>query len=376
MKEECILLIDPNSYGNLQMYDDKLLEGLSHIAKERLMLVGNVKYIEHKNKGYDVELIYSYSDKRGFNKVFSYLKSSWRLIDFIKKNKLRVVHFQWFKLYYLDFLIIEYIKILLPEIKIVYTAHNILPHNSGEKYFNIFKKIYHSVHNIIVHDEITKRKLADKFCLPINKISTIPHGLFDFDLSKQVTSNKINKIFDKIPEHCIKYLMIGKISKYKGIDILYDAWKTFSNDKNRHLIIAGSDEKQLCKPFKSFKNVSIIDEFLLDEEFTYLIEKSDIIVLPYLQISQSGVLLTVINQKKSVIVSPIGGLIDPFKFGKIGWVMDSIDSKSLIEIILKVSKEDILEIESNHYLWNTLFKQYDWDEIAQKTYDVYNKMDI
>lgn len=376
MKEECILLIDPNSYGNLQMYDDKLLEGLSHIAKERLMLVGNVKYIEHKNKGYDVELIYSYSDKRGFNKVFSYLKSSWRLIDFIKKNKLRVVHFQWFKLYYLDFLIIEYIKILLPEIKIVYTAHNILPHNSGEKYFNIFKKIYHSVHNIIVHDEITKRKLANKFCLPINKISTIPHGLFDFDLSKQVTSNKINKIFDKIPEHCIKYLMIGKISKYKGIDILYDAWKTFSNDKNRHLIIAGSDEKQLCQPFKSFKNVSIIDEFLLDEEFTYLIEKSDIIVLPYLQISQSGVLLTVINQKKSVIVSPIGGLIDPFKFGKIGWVMDSIDSKSLIEIILKVSKEDILEIESNHYLWNTLFKQYDWDEIAQKTYDVYNKMDI
>ena len=51
--------------------------------------------------------------------------------------------------------------------------------------------------------------------------------------------------------------------------------------------------------------------------------KSDVLLLPYKEISQSGVLLSGLKYKKTFIVSNVGGLTQPFNLGKVGWVLEN-----------------------------------------------------
>lgn len=366
-----IFIVDPNSYNNLQLYDEKLIENLEKITPHQIVLIGNKKY---KDLGLIInkKLIFNYSDLRGIAKGFSYAISYLKLIFLCIKYKPNVVHYQWLKIYFFDLNAIKLIKLILPNTKIVYTAHNILPHGSGIKYERIFGKLYKQFHQIIVHDNISKSTIKEKFRIDYGKIHVIPHGVLDYSKFLEECEPLQMDVFSNIPDNATVYALIGNINKYKGVDLLFEAWeKVFKNDGTKYLIIAGKDKHRLTLPFRKFNNVSLITRFLKDEEFITILKKSHCILLPYIKISQSGVLLTLINEHKPVIVSPLNGLIEPFSIGQIGCVMERVDAESLSDCITRMDREVLSGIENNIEMWNRVKKYYSWESIAIKTLKVY-----
>ncbi len=369
-KIKSIILVDPMSYNNLSIYDKLLLLNLN--IKEK-WLIGNIKY-EHKSTSkFKIKLLYSYQNYNiKLYKLLSYLYSQIKLFIFVLKIKPNIIHFQWFKIPSFDLIILYLIKFTFKSrIQIIFTAHNVLPHDTGNKFKKIYKKIYNIVDKIIVHESYARNKIINEFNISEDKIKVIPHGLLYEKNNKKEFYLKNNKK--------LVFSVLGNLNYYKGIDIVIDAWANSNILKNNNdilLLIAGKPDKyikQKLNTLNSYNNVKIIDRFLEETEFINCLLSTNVLLLPYREISQSGLLLTSLSFNIPIVVSKKGGLIEPFNFGKIGWILNNNTSdelKELLEGLVRVRNE-IYKIHNNKKVWNSILKYYNWKNIARSTLNFY-----
>lgn len=365
-----VFFIDPMGYGNLSSYDSSLLNNIHEVDIDYFTSVKfNLKDLNAKT-----HKIYSYSDQKGLKKILSYTRSQIFLLKLIIKEKPKIVHFQWFKIPILDYIVIKIIQ--YSGVHVILTAHNILPHDSGSRYLKIYTKIYQLLDVIIVHTSATKEELISKFGITSEKINVIPHGILEMERSNQSNIDKIKSDFKK--SHNLKnkvvFSILGSINKYKGVELAINAWQTLNLSKNSeiHLIIAGNGKFEQLKLLEQDDNTTIVNRFLSNDEFIALVHLSDFVLLPYLQISQSGVLLTALNEKKRIIVSKKGGLTEPFQFGNIGYILEDLTKEHLAST-LKKAKSNCENLPSEE-TWNEIHNFYSWESIGIKTKKLYQKL--
>jgi len=377
-KFQKVFFVDPMSYNNLAEYDYKLLTGYLP-ANFKVYFFGNTKYNLNSTPK-KTRLIFNYSNySNKILKMISYIISWLKVFFFSIFIRPDIIHIQWLKVPQFDYWMICLMKLFSPNRKIIFTAHNILPHNSGKKHFETFQNIYSKIDHIIIHTFISKSELIDEFRISPSKLTVIPHGLLSMEYDNNIANSFIEKYNNKFElKDKLVFLMIGGISTYKGVDILLDAWndeeKGLKSKKDCLLIIAGKGDIDYQKPIAD--NCIIINKFLTNEEFIALIEIGDIIVFPYRKISQSGVLLTVLSKHKPICVTPVGGLTEPFEIGEIGWISKSTECKDLIQILNEIytSKNKIDEIKNNKELWKKIDTYYDWKKISKQTYNLYKNL--
>ena len=356
------------SYNNLGLYDYSLLSNVKNVCVSYFC---NLLY-DQKNLPNKTYRFYSYSNKKGVFKIISYFTSQLQLILFCVKNPPAIIHFQWLKIPSIDYYVLKVLRRFSNHL--ILTAHNVLPHNSGEIYFKSYAKIYHTVNTIIVHAENTKQELIEKFGISSNKIVVIPHGVLDLsnEIDHESVRVKVTEIRKELKiKDKIVFSVLGGLNEYKGINLIVDTWKdkTLSENKNIQLLIAGSGSVEKVSELAKTYNVHIENRYLTDVEFLAFLRISDFVLLPYKAISQSGVLLSALSEHKRVIVTDVGGLKDPFKFGKIGYVLKEYSVKELKSAIIKAS--ETREDNPEDTVWNEIKKFYNWTTIGNKTKDIY-----
>lgn len=164
----------------------------------------------------------------------------------------------------------------------------------------------HVIKKIICHSDQAAKVLKESVEFE-GKIICFPHFSYcykkeynlsdiDTDLQKSIIPGKVNCLF------------FGQIRKSKGIDILVDAIKTIEN-KHLNIIIAGNDKEGLLKDVLFPEGVIKVCRYITDSEMKFLFDNVDIILLPYKEIYQSGVLENVVYWRKYAITSDV----DAFK---------------------------------------------------------------
>lgn len=365
-----IFFVDPMGYGSLGSYDSSII---NNISEEDIFYYSNIDF-DSKKLTRKTHKIYSYSDKSLIVKIASYIGSQFTLLKQAKEKSPDVAHFQWLKIPHFDIFVLKILK--KRGVKIILTVHNILPHDSGARYLKIYTKIYHLANALIVHTSVTKDELISKFGITPEKIIVIPHGVLEMERSNQSNIDKIKSDFKE--SYAIKnkvvFSILGSINKYKGVELAINAWQTLnlSKDSEMHLIIAGNGKFEQLKLLEQDDNTTIINRFLSNDEFIALIHLSDFVLLPYLQISQSGVLLTALNEKKRIIVSKKGGLTEPFQFGNIGYILENLTTEHLAST-LKKAKDNYQNLPSEE-VWNEIHNFYSWESIGIKTKKLYQKL--
>ena len=108
-------------------------------------------------------------------------------------------------------------------------------------------------------------------------------------------------------------------------------------------------------------------------EFHQILLDTDILLLPYKRISQSGILLSAISASIPVVVTKLGGLTEPFEVADIGWIIDNADAESLGKKLTYLANnvQEVREKKNNEKIWQAARDFYSWDEISQKTVDLY-----
>jgi glycosyltransferase involved in cell wall biosynthesis len=118
-----------------------------------------------------------------------------------------------------------------------------------------------------------------------------------------------------------RILFIGRGSRYKGLHKLLKVWRKVGGPNN-YLTIAGHH-----KTVGYYPRLNQIKGWLSNESFHKIVATHDVVVLPYIEGSQSGIIPMAHQYGRPVVVSPVGGLpeqIENFKTGIVA--VDTTDS--------------------------------------------------
>lgn len=365
--------------GKVELYDKSLAKAITKEINHgniRLLLPGDglLSLVPRKFKN-------SESFIKRATKVVEGLLNYSRILIATRAKECSVLHMQWLPFMEIngwEIPILKLIRKVSPKTKIVLTIHNVYPHNmsdSSKKSYNIrFRKACELIDEFIVHTEISKQDVIREFGLDPQKVNVCCHGVF---VPEGVTLKVTNREDGKL--HILQF---GGQSFYKGTDVLVDAVCGLDKplqDKIETHIVGGISEKFLNELQEKDKDgiISWKPYFLDDKELHEEINNSDLIVLPYRAISQSGVLLLSIYFGKLIICSDLPSFKETMQGGE-GDVLDNDlffeneNSASLRALIERYINREVDE-KKVHERIARLKDLYSWESAAKATLQVYNK---
>lgn len=201
--------------------------------------------------------------------------------------------------------------------------HDILPHL--EK-FNLYEKLKQRLKNRLLRETLERVDqvillsknsfdlFGEKYSRYSEKALWIPLGAH-IPEAKALAPKEI-----EVMEEEKYFLFFGRISKYKGIENLLDAYKGLKSQNKPFLVIAGGGDftKNEKKLINDNKDVIVINRYLKDGEMIYLIKNAIAVVLPYIEASQSGVIPIAYHFAIPVITSNVPGLTEYVVDGESG----------------------------------------------------------
>ena len=173
---------------------------------------------------------------------------------------------------------------------------------------------------LVVMSEYVFEQIPEKYR---DKTLIIPHPPFVFSDDRELENDKENQSL---------VLFIGRIRKYKGLQQLFEAWNTIGNGSpGTFLYIAGEGPLPLKIPIRTI----ILNRWLEDSEIASLMMNASVIVFPYQEASQSGLLPFAISIGKKVVVTPVGGLVGQVQGYQNAFISKSKESQ---EIAITISE--------------------------------------
>ncbi|AKB83333.1 Glycosyltransferase [Methanosarcina barkeri 3] len=200
----------------------------------------------------------------------------------------------------------------------------------------------------ITHSESDKELVAKRYSISPEKIHVIPHGLYD-QYGKLLDIKEARRDLSIKDDFVI--LSFGLIRKYKGTPYLIRAFEQLPSkilEKSRLLIVGEiwEDRKELFDQIKAspyHDKITLVDEYVPDEKVNLYFSAADVVVLPYLRASQSGIAHIAMSFGKPVVVSEVGGLKESMANYEGTFFVPPADVDSIREAILSQFGE------RNHY---------------------------
>ncbi|HIG33001.1 MAG TPA: glycosyltransferase [Flavobacteriales bacterium] len=258
--------------------------------------------------------------------------------------------------------------------KVIVVVDNLIPHEKrmGDNLLNSY--FVDSVDGFITMSKSVYDDL-DQFDKNKKKILGV-HPLYDsFGVSKtkeeSLDSLKLDKGFNYM-------LFFGIIRKYKGLDILLEAFadERLQNQKLK-LIVAGEfyeNEKpylDLIDKYNLSESVILATNFIPDDEVVNYFCAADIIVQPYRNATQSGVTQIAYHFEKPMLVTDVGGLKEIVPHGKVGYVCNP-NSGSVVDAILDFYNND----KEQQFIQGVIDEKtkYSWNKMIENIKNLYQQL--
>lgn len=358
-----ILLVQLIGKGGVQVYTSQLVNALSQTNNEVVVLLGeyliNDRYYSNCNaKIIPVKTHPSYI-RMGLKMLnpFTY----YNLVKIINKEKPDVIH-----ILFEDILLGTTVLFLKNKYPIVYTDHDPSFHE-GERFFSklnhgLAKTITRKSDAIIVHGKRMKEILISANVSKDN-IFCIPHGEYSYYTQWEKPEVKEEK----------SVLFFGRIEEYKGIQYLIKAEPliTASVPKSKIIVAGSGDFEQYRKIITNIDNFEIHNRFIPDEEVADFFKRASVVVLPYVDGTQTGVIPIAYSFKKPVVVTDVGSIPEVVEDGKTGYVVPPKDPVSLADAIIKILTDDRLRAEMGQNAFQKTKNEMSWENISKNTIEIY-----
>jgi glycosyltransferase involved in cell wall biosynthesis len=274
--------------------------------------------------------------------------------------------------------------------KVALTAHNV---NQGKRdgndsWLNRFtlRVQYRLCNHIFVHTRKMRNELVEDFGVPEQSVTVIRHPVNDAFPDTDLTSEKAKRRLG-IGDEEKTMLCFGRIKPYKGIEHLLAACrKLMAGDPSYRLIIAGEVQRG-HEPYmdslrqsaaRELENGQIIlkTQFIPDQEMELYLKAADVMVLPYNEIFQSGVLFLGYSFGLPVIATDVGSFREEIVEGQTGYLARPADPDDLARTIetyfasslyrhLGARRQQIKDHAEVHHSWGA---------VAELTRNVYAEL--
>jgi len=227
---------------------------------------------------------------------------------------------------------------LLPRVPIVMTIHDVVFHEGeadrGGASFPIRRYVRRSdrayANAYIVHGRQLADTLAAQDWYRGQQINIIPHGRLPYAASQA-----------PLPA-TPTILLFGRLEYYKGLDLLVEAAELAARRVDGLKVIVagqGSDVRRCQALVKSHELFEWRLGFVPNEATAALFAESSVVVLPYRDASQSGVVPMAFANGRPVIATNVGALSEAVHDGEDGLLVGEASPKAIATAIVRMFTE-------------------------------------
>jgi glycosyltransferase involved in cell wall biosynthesis len=315
-------------------------------------------------------------------KAINILRYYARLLIYLLKNRRKIVHFTGLfgnsSILFDGIVLNLFFKLI--SLRYLYTVHNILPHSrENSRFFRwIYRFIYMVPDILLVHTHLARQQLVEQYFVPERKVIVISIGLNEEMPVTEITREDAKKRLGFDTQDNI-VLFFGKADTYKGLDILIEAFDRLDLTSAK-LLIAGwfpdpSYRRQITSAISTARrraDIHLHEAFIPNEEVEYYFKSGDVLVLPYRNIYQSGLVFLCLNFGMPLVVTAVGSLPE-FVEDDMGIITKTNDAQGVADGLRRFFETQ------NLFRRETIAakaQKYKWENICKVIVPLYMKRDL
>lgn len=239
------------------------------------------------------------------------------------------------------------VRLLKPTLRnrVCFLCHNVLPHEASPMQRALTRFAFGNARFYIVHSEEDSRHLRD---LQPGAVITKSHHPTYAELGTALprTKQEARRALG-IPEESKTLLFFGLIRPYKGLRYLIEAMPQVVAQLDCQLLVAGEfyEDKQpyrdLIASLELKDRIQLVDRYIPNEDVGLYFAAADVVVLPYVSATQSGIVQIAFGLDRPVISTNVGGLPEAVDHGKTGLLVEPHSAERLAEAILEYFHSDL-----------------------------------
>jgi glycosyltransferase involved in cell wall biosynthesis len=288
----------------------------------------------------------------------------------VRREDRGVVHFQWLPIPMIDGRLVA----RFPSPRVL-TAHD-LSRGSGPWSASRLRSLAAILDAVVVHSDEGRRRLVEEFDLPDGKVRVIPHGTFDY----------LTRLPEELPmdsgvgdlEGRKVVLCFGLVRPYKGVDLLIEAFAAAPADAI--LLVVGKAMmpidplRRRARELGVADRVRLVTRFITDPEIPSYFRRADLVVLPYREIEQSGVLFTALAFGRPLLLTAVGGFSEVGERHGAARLVPPGDAAALGRALADLLSDDDARARLAEASRLAAAGPYSWAHVAEQTDALYQSL--
>jgi glycosyltransferase involved in cell wall biosynthesis len=256
--------------------------------------------------------------------------------------------------------------------RVVLTVHDVFwhPGESRRKYaWQVSSYLRKRAGKVIVHGDYLKEQFSRLFPGSAARIFTVHHG--SYSIFRQWDEGSVREEEGTV-------LFFGRLTRYKGIEHLLEAAPLIRKAvPGLKIILAGRDSDwkdyfgALHDQMKGDPVFEVHNRFIPNEEVPAFFRRASLVVIPYVEASQSGVMSVAFAFGKPVVATRVGGFPEVMEDGRTGILVPPGDHRALAGAVIKILTDSALRKAMGERALRKSETDLSWEAAARKTAEVY-----
>lgn len=280
----------------------------------------------------------------------------------IRKMNADVIIFEWWHPYFAP---CYYVMCkLLRRTRILFVCHNVFPHERFPLDRFLCKMVMKQGDFFVVQSHMDEGDL-----LEVKKDAryvVTPHPTYNAFKMQGLSREEARKRLGIAPSARM-ILFFGFVREYKGLKYLLGAMPSIKNRlPDLELWVVGDfggdreEYMELIREKDISNEVRLAEGYIPDKEVEKYFAAADLVALPYISATQSGIAQIAYGFEKPVIATNVGGLPDVVQDGKTGYLIESKSEAAIAEAVIRFFENKAVDWEQNirdaadEFSWETM----------------------
>lgn len=232
----------------------------------------------------------------------------------------------------------------LTKTRVLFLCHHVIAPDGGLFDWFLARRILWRGNAFIVMSEEDFALL--RRALPWARIKATTHPPYNvFNSTPLPTAEARARLGLREDEHVL--LFFGFVRHYKGLRYLLSALPAVAKEFPVRLLVVGEFWEEE-RPYRDLvgqlglqDTVRFYDQYVPNEELATYFSAADVVVLPYLAASQSGVAQLAFGFERPVITTSVGGMPEAIHEGETGLIVAPGDAQALSAAIIRFYRENL-----------------------------------
>ncbi|MGN1152112.1 MAG: glycosyltransferase [Lachnospiraceae bacterium] len=284
----------------------------------------------------------------------------------IRKLQPDIVIMQWWHPYFAPcyYLLARFLK----HIPILFTCHNVFPHERFPMDRFLSRLVLRRGSGYIVQSHLDEADLLT--VNPGAKYVVTPHPTYNAFKMQDMSREEARKLLD-VDEQTPMLLFFGFVREYKGLKYLLDAMKKIKTKmpETQLWVVGdfGEDKEQYLKQIQDNDirdQINLVEGYIPDKEVEKYFAAADLVVLPYISATQSGIVQIAYGFEKPVVVTDVGGLPDVVQDHKTGYVVPKENADAIADAVTDFFQVDTdipwkecIREQAGEFSWETMVER-------------------